>query len=122
MFLAIFGTTAQMIVTTTEAGFVFNLFVSLVIVAMYQEWKLVTAVFVINCIAVATFLKSYITIEEALFPQIFIFMTIIFIYLTTFAVHAEKTRLLSLSREKELFASKNETEKIITSTKYQLTI
>lgn len=110
MYVASYGMTLQMMITTTEIGFALGLTVSLVITAIYQEWKTLTVVFLLNVVAVATFLKASIHIDPLMFPQIFIFLTINFILLLAFVLHSEKTRKSFVQKEQELVQSKLETE------------
>lgn len=110
MYIAIFGMTFQMMITTTEAGFALGLTVSLIIASIYQEWKLLSAVYALNIIGVATFLKPYIQIEPLMYPQIFIFLSINFILLLALVLNSEKTRKSFVIKEQELVQSKLETE------------
>lgn len=113
MYVAIFGWTLQMILTTVEIGFTLSLLISLVIAAIYQEWKVLSTVYAVNVAALVFFLKPYILINPIMYPQNFVFLSIAFIILLFFSINSEKMRLSFLEKEKELLNSKEDTEKML---------
>lgn len=117
MIVATFGTTVQMMITTAEIGLTIPIIVSLVIAAIYQEWETVTAVYLLNMVALFTFLQKAIAIDAYMYPQVIIYTSMIFVVLIFFLVHAERTRESFVVKEKELMDTKIKVEEALTKVK-----
>lgn len=120
MLIAVGGVTIQMIITSIETGgmgFNMPLLVALIVAATYQNWKVLSAVFLVNAITIATFLNDKVVTDPSMLPQVFIFLTFPFVFLLMFAINAERIRLSFLSKEQETEASKTQIEEALKQVK-----
>jgi len=93
------------------------LIVSLVICALYQNWKLITINALFFFVISATFLKNQLLVADGMFPQVFLLIFVTSIFLIFLSISSEKTRKASLKKEKEVLESKVETEKALKEAK-----
>lgn len=93
------------------------LIVALVVCAVYQNWKLITANALFFLLIAATFLKDKLLIAEGMFPQVFLFIIAASVFLIFLSIHSEKTRKSSLKKEREVNESKVQLEQALTEAK-----